>query len=70
MQQACEVAVPMKVERKYGAPCETKELRELIHFRNRYHRYMHANRGLWTAVSRCITELTIRNQRTIWQDHL
>ncbi len=31
---------------------------------------MRANRGLWTEVSRRITELTIQNQCTIWQDHL
>ncbi len=30
---------------------------------------MRANRGLWTKISRRITELTIPNQRTIWQDH-
>ncbi len=31
---------------------------------------MRATFGLWTEASRRITELTIQNQRTIWQDHL
>ncbi len=35
LQKAGEVAVPMKVELKCGAPCETKELREVIRFRTK-----------------------------------
>ncbi len=60
----------MKVERKCGAPCETKELRELIRLRTKYGRDIRNNHALWTEVSQLITEHTISNQRNIWHDHL
>ncbi len=60
----------MKVERKCGAPCETKELRELIRLRTKYGRDMRTNRILWTEVSQLITEHTNPNQRKSWHDHL
>ncbi len=46
MQKACKAAVPMKVERKHGAPWETKELRERIRLRNKYRRDTRVKRGL------------------------
>ncbi len=65
MRKACKVAVPMKVERRYSAPLETKVLRGLIRLRYKHRRDILTNCGLWIEVSKRPTELTIQNQRKL-----